>query len=201
MPYDIEMNTEIPKIQVLFSKTVESITALQLLSDSKHHEFAREWANNMYDILSNESMHLLHLISNMNLQGLEFLEFILENKIYHDVDKLINTILDYDEIEFIYKTTGEKLNYDEIITLKNDKSKFSLLKKNKPWLVRGNFEVIEFIIYETVNFKRQLANLLKEINNNFIIASRAYFLQSPTCTRFNNLDYTVMILTPMESWC
>ena len=41
----------------------------------------------------------------------------------------------------------------------------------------------------------------KEINNNFIIASRAYFLQSPTCTRVNNLDYTVMILTPMESWC
>ena len=27
----------------------------------------------------------------------------------------------------------------------------------------------------------------KEINNNFIIASRAYFLQSPTCTRVNNL--------------
>ena len=41
----------------------------------------------------------------------------------------------------------------------------------------------------------------KEINNNFIIASRAYFLQSPTCTRVNNLDYTVMILTPMEPWC
>ena len=41
----------------------------------------------------------------------------------------------------------------------------------------------------------------KEINNNFIIASRAYFLQSPTCTRVNNLDYIVMILTPMESWC
>ena len=39
------------------------------------------------------------------------------------------------------------------------------------------------------------------MNNNFIIASRAYFLQSPTCTRVNNLDYTVMILTPMEFWC
>src|SRR5215216_2980984 len=38
---------------------------------------------------------------------------------------------------------------------------------------------------------------IKEINNNFIIASRAYFLQSPTCTRVNNLDYNVMILTPM----
>ena len=41
----------------------------------------------------------------------------------------------------------------------------------------------------------------KEINNNFIIASRAYFLQSPTCTRVNNLDYIVMLLTPMEPWC
>src|SRR3989337_196147 len=38
------------------------------------------------------------------------------------------------------------------------------------------------------------------INNNFTIASRSYFLQSPTCTRVNNLDYIVMTLTPMESW-
>ena len=35
----------------------------------------------------------------------------------------------------------------------------------------------------------------KEINNNFIIASRAYFLQSPTCTRVNNLDHITMWLT------
>ena len=32
----------------------------------------------------------------------------------------------------------------------------------------------------------------KEINNNFIIASRAYFLQSPTCTRVNNLVHIAM---------
>ena len=41
----------------------------------------------------------------------------------------------------------------------------------------------------------------KEINNNFIIASRAYFLQSPTCTRVINLDYIVLIVTPMGLWC
>ena len=39
----------------------------------------------------------------------------------------------------------------------------------------------------------------KEINNNFIIASRAYFLQyfqqSPTCTRVNNLVHIAMWLT------
>ena len=32
----------------------------------------------------------------------------------------------------------------------------------------------------------------KEINNNFIIASRAYFLQSLTCTRVNNLVHIIM---------
>ena len=30
---------------------------------------------------------------------------------------------------------------------------------------------------------------MKYDNNNFIIASRAYFQQSPTCTRVNNLVY------------
>ena len=48
---------------------------------------------------------------------------------------------------------------------------------------------------------RKLSWTRKYNNNHFIIASRAYFLQSPTCTRVNNLDYTVMILTPMEPWC
>src|SRR3989337_2562389 len=48
----------------------------------------------------------------------------------------------------------------------------------------------------------------KEVNNNFIIASRAYFLQSPTCTRVNNLDlhsnesntHGVLVLIMFCSW-
>jgi hypothetical protein len=32
-------------------------------------------------------------------------------------------------------------------------------------------------------------------NNHFIIASRAYFLQSPSCTRVNNLVYTCVYNT------
>ena len=34
-------------------------------------------------------------------------------------------------------------------------------------------------------------------NNHFIIASRAYFQQSPTCTRVNNLVHITMNPTPM----
>jgi hypothetical protein len=37
-------------------------------------------------------------------------------------------------------------------------------------------------------------------NNNIIIASRAYFLQSPTCTRVNNL-VILAHLTPMAFRC
>ena len=40
----------------------------------------------------------------------------------------------------------------------------------------------------------------KDINNNhFIIASRAYLLQSPTCTRVNNLVYICKDITPWPS--
>ena len=38
------------------------------------------------------------------------------------------------------------------------------------------------------------------IINNFIIASRAYFQQSPTCTRVNNLVNICSNLTPMAFW-
>jgi hypothetical protein len=37
-------------------------------------------------------------------------------------------------------------------------------------------------------------------NNDIIIASRAYFLQSPTCTRVNNL-VILASLTHMAFWC
>jgi hypothetical protein len=37
-------------------------------------------------------------------------------------------------------------------------------------------------------------------NNNIIIASRAYFLRSPTCTRVNNL-FKLAPLTAMAFWC
>ena len=40
----------------------------------------------------------------------------------------------------------------------------------------------------------------KEINNNFIIASRAYFLQSPTCTRVNNLVHIFMWWVHISMW-
>ena len=43
---------------------------------------------------------------------------------------------------------------------------------------------------------RQLSWTRKYNNNHFIIASRAYFQQSPTCTRVNNLVHITMWLTP-----
>ena len=42
---------------------------------------------------------------------------------------------------------------------------------------------------------RQLSWTRKYNNNQFIIASRAYFQQSPTCTRVNNLVHIAMWLT------
>ena len=39
-----------------------------------------------------------------------------------------------------------------------------------------------------------------DINNNIVIASRAYLLQTPTCTRVNNL-VNANALTPMAFWC
>ena len=42
---------------------------------------------------------------------------------------------------------------------------------------------------------------IRKYNNNlFIIASRAYFQQSPTCTRVNNLVHITMWLTLNEFW-
>lgn len=40
MAYQVGMNTDIPKMTALYSRNVELISAVHVLADSKHHEFA-----------------------------------------------------------------------------------------------------------------------------------------------------------------
>jgi len=165
MPQEIEKNTSLSKVNVIFSRTVELIVALHFLADRNHHELNKSWGENLYDKLSSESQKLLTMISNLQLQGLELLEFILHERIFNDIELLIEKMLGYEEVDFIYKMSGEEIEEDRIKAIRDSRKEFKRFVEEKPWIVKGDTKILEVVIYDTGHFKMTLANLLREINN------------------------------------
>jgi len=164
MPLDFEMNTNRPVTKVIFSKNVELIAAASLLADAKHHQFAKEWSDIAYKTISEKSLGILKYLSNLPIQGLEVLEFILEDKILDDSKLFINSLIEYNDTDFIYKIFSEELSYEEINRLKEDEVFFEELIKEKKWLVNGNVDAFKFLVNHTKAFKYDLAQLYKELD-------------------------------------
>lgn len=165
MPVDMNMNTKRKKVIALQSNTIELCSVVQLLADSKHHEFAREWANEMYKMISKDSLIMISIISQMSLQGMELVEFVLESRIFNDIGKLIEVILEYDNIEFLDKITGEQIGVERIHKIIDKKENLEEVVSEKPWLVRDNISALEFAFYNTDEFKKKIIKLLNELNN------------------------------------
>ncbi|SCZ08448.1 ArsR/SmtB family transcription factor [Alkaliphilus peptidifermentans] len=165
MPSDMDMNVKSTKVIALNSKNIELIIAIQLLADSKHHEFAREWANQMYEKLSTDSLKMLSIVAQTCLQGMELIEFVLEGYIFDDIDELCQTILDYDGIEFLHKITGEQIGIERIKGIVNKKENLNDVIFEFPWLVRENTGALHHAFFETDGYKQAFVNLIKELDN------------------------------------
>jgi DNA-binding transcriptional ArsR family regulator len=166
MSIEVETNIEQIKIRVFFSKCTEILAAINLLSEPKHHSYAKEWGEQMSAFLSPQDKKMLELISLLPYQGLEFFELVLDNGAFFDIDILIQKINSYDNDRFIYVLTGEEINLETIREIKTDKSKFDNFINEMPWIYRGSIDIYESIIYDTGNFKERLVNLIKNIDNN-----------------------------------
>lgn len=165
MPVNMNMNTKSKKVIALQSKAIELMAVVQLLADSKHHEFARDWANEMYKRISKESLRMISIISQMSLQGMELVEFVLESHIFDNIDEITEIILKYDNIEFLHKITGEQIGIERIHKIIEDKEELEKAISENPWLVRDNTNAMEFAFYDTNTFKEKIVKLLKELNN------------------------------------
>lgn len=198
MPFDIEMNTNLPNVKIMPSKSVELVTAVSLLSDIKHHQFAKEWSDQIIRKLTKKSSDMLKLLSNMPLQGLEILEFILEDRIFEDTEAFIHRLLHYDELQFIYKMSSEELSIDEIKNLKEDKNLFDMVKQEKMWFVNNSFEVMEYMIYETTDFKKNLVQLYREVETDDF-NERYFSLKSDYLSQINDLNHHLLKSNPLDT--
>lgn len=165
MPLDIEASKEAPSIRAIFSKTIELISAAHLLADNRHHQYAEEWAGDVYGKLSGRSRKTLKLLSGMRLQGMELQEFVLRETIFDDVELLLGRIMNYDRLNFIYTFTGEEWSLERIKAVCEGKEKPEDLIEELPGIANGKLQGMAYLFHNTEGFKRDMVDLLREINN------------------------------------
>jgi len=169
MPCDMEVNINIPKIEVLFSEVVELISALSLMADYKYHDFARDWALSVKKTLSKSEEETLDKISGLFLQGGELLEFVLKWKSFSDIEGFIERIENCEEAEFVSIFLYSEFSLDTIRALKKDKNELNRFKEENSWLITPESEpVVEYIIYETESFKKELVAVLRKVGNEIL---------------------------------
>lgn len=165
MAHDIDINTITPKIDCFFSIAVELISAVQLLAKPNHHQFASDFSNHLLKSLSNKSLELLNTISNFQFHGLELFDVIFYLEEYHDINLLIDKLLNYSIEEFIYAFTDKTLGIEDINRLMKNEITKKELESKLNWMYKESIDEISDILYNTSSFIEMFANLLIEINN------------------------------------
>jgi DNA-binding MarR family transcriptional regulator len=168
MPLRIEQNIDEIKSSVKCSEVIEYIAILSMLSDIKHHEYARDYFEILNKNLSENSKETLKLISEMPFQGLEFIELILDSREFDDMAKFTNKMLCYSDENFIYYLAGEDFSIEKIVEIRQNREAFNNFINEFPWVIRKNINIYEYIVYETEKFREKIAKLFNEFNNEFI---------------------------------
>lgn len=167
MSLDVTLDTKEPIIKVLKSKTVELIAAIHVLADCKHHNYAKDRAENMYKRLKEkELLNLLVLISKLNMKGLEFIEFVLDSEEFEDIDKLILSIKSYDDIEILYKLFSEEFSFDEIAEMVSDIKSVDVIIKEKEYTHYLEANNVKDIIKNLDLIKNNIDRLFYCVDNN-----------------------------------
>jgi DNA-binding transcriptional ArsR family regulator len=165
MPLNVQDQLSTPKITVFFSRTVEFISVLSMLADTKHHEYARPLFTRLLMNLSSRSLEALKLVAALPYHGIELVELVLDSRAFTDIDSFIYKFQNYKDEYFVYYLSGGSLELDQIRSTMRNKENFEDFIMGLPWLVRDNTAVFSHILYRTEDFKHQLIELFQELNH------------------------------------
>lgn len=168
MPLDVNSNYNRAKATVVYSKCTEVISVINLLADTKHHEYAKNHINGLSAGLTRQSRELLGKISGLPYQGAEFLEFLLESHLFSDVHAFAQKITGYPNDRFIYILTGEVIPLEKIRQIASNRSGIDTLLDEMPWVFRGDRGIFEDILYHTDEFKQNLSRLIIEADSEYL---------------------------------
>ncbi len=198
MPLDIDNNTKAPTIEVRSSVTVELISAIHYLSDRSHHSFGEKLGSTLLNILSIDSLKMLKILSGMRLQGLELFEFVIKERAFDDVELLIERLNKYNDMSFIYNFLGEALEHSEIQSICDGSYSLKMLQEEKPRLVNDNIRGFEHLFFSTSQFRTDIINLMREMNNS-ILTSKLGTLKQDYCKQSEKVRCKLKDKNPMEA--
>lgn len=165
MPLDIDRIDSNINCKIIFSKTVELLSAVHLLADKKHHAFLPEWSRKVIEGLTPRGKETLDLISELHFPALELYDFILKDEIYQDVALLLDWILQAPVLEFVYTALNGEIDRVKIEEAWKDPKDFHNIIEGLSIAASGSERVLQAIVYDTENYRRDLVELIREIEH------------------------------------
>ncbi|WDV45336.1 winged helix-turn-helix domain-containing protein [Clostridiaceae bacterium M8S5] len=162
MPLDINSNTKDTIVNVGRSKIVETISAIHVLADSKHHNYAKKWLEHMHKkIVDKDYLDILVLISKLKLKGIEFIEFMLDINSLNDIESFFEEIENKDDIEFLYKLFSEAFTKQEIKNARENTDVIQNIIQEKEYQHYYNSFDIKDILDSTEFLQNNIVKLMR----------------------------------------
>ena len=161
MPLEIYGDLKSPEIKVFYSPVIELVCAVHLLTDPAHHQFEIKWAEEVLSILSEDELEALQSIKHYPAGGIEFLNYVLENKELFSIEKFIKHIENSNDTDFFFYLLNESIDKDKIEkAFDNNNERYKIQEKIK-WIVEEN--VLMYFFDNPREIKEKAVKILKTI--------------------------------------
>lgn len=164
MALDIEENTKSPKIEYQISKVIELFSLIHVLAEPTHHKHLHDFIKRYDQTLSKESQSLLRIIEKFPFNGLGLFEYVLAINELGDINIFIDKFAKYENHQIVSVFTDKLIDQETYQKLLSHEIGLSFIEKKYPWLYTDSVHELDFLIFETAQFKAQLINLLQELN-------------------------------------
>lgn len=165
MPLDIDIRQDEYHISVQFSKVIELVAAVHMLSDKAHYDFDPAWFKHVMESLSTKSMELLKEFSKLNYPGVEILNFIILDKVYEDVPSFLERLRQYESLDFLYTLLEKKISKEQLQLARKDKTILNSIQDQIPWALKGSESLTEYMFTNTEAYRDNIVQLLMDIYN------------------------------------
>jgi len=161
VPLEVYGDLKSPEIKVFYSPVIELVCAVHLLTDPAHHQFEIKWAEEVLSILSEDELEALQSIKHYPAGGIEFLNYVLENKELFSIEKFIRHIENSDDTDFFFYLLNESIDKEKIEkAFVNNNERYKIQEKIK-WIVEEN--VLMYFFDNPGEVKEKAVKILKTI--------------------------------------
>lgn len=147
------------------SRYIEIISLIMALADEVKYKYKSVWIKKFKENLSEDSVGFLDKLSQFRNKGLEMIEFLLVLDKFNDIEQIMDTVRSFSKIQYLYRFFGEEMEVKDIERIVNREIEIEVYIEDKPWIRKNSLEALNYIFFNTVEFREKMESLIKEINN------------------------------------